>query len=75
MKLDHVHLMRGVLVKDKRGRKVPTIQVSYSKPFELKPTFQDVRKKDQKEAAAIYERLGGGRLKEWLVGTTIIILS
>lgn len=73
MNLNRIHLMREILVLDKRGRKIPTIQVSYSKPFDLKPVFCDVSKKDQKEARAFYEKMGGGRLKEWSVGITIIL--
>jgi hypothetical protein len=73
MKMDHIHLIREVIVRDKRGRKIPTMQVSYSKPYDVNPTFRAVSKADQKEARAIYQKLGGGRLKEWLVGTTIII--
>ena len=74
MKMDHIHLIREVLLKDKRGRSLPTIQVSYSMPFDSRPKFKDVPKKDQKQVAAIYKKLGGGRLKEWMVGTTVIIL-
>lgn len=74
MKMEHVHFIREVIVRDKRGRKIPTMQISYSKPFDVNPTFRNVAKEDQKEAREIYHGLGGGRLKDWLVGTTMIIL-
>jgi hypothetical protein len=73
VKTDHIHFIREVLVRDKRGRKIPTIQVSYSKPFDTNPTFREVAKSNQKEARAIYQELGGGRLEHWWVGLTIII--
>lgn len=73
MNMEHVHFMREVLVPDKRGRKIPTMQISYSKPYDVNPMFRAVPKGDQKEAREIYEKLGGGRLEEWWTGVTIII--
>lgn len=73
MKMDNVHFIREMLVTDKNGRKVPTIQISYSKPFDVNPKFRDVAKREQKQAREIYKQMGGGRLKNWWVGLTIII--
>jgi hypothetical protein len=73
MNLKHVHFIREIVVLDKRGRKVPTMQVSYAKPSDLKPTFQTVPMKYQKEIRILYEDMGGGRLKNWNVGLTITI--
>ncbi len=73
MNLDHIHFIREIIINDKRGRKIPTMQISYAKPSEVQPKFQTVPAKHQKEMRILYEDLGGGRLKEWLVGLTITI--
>lgn len=73
MKLDHIHLIREVVIPDKRGRRISTMQVSYAKPFDVNPTFRTVAKQDQKQLRALYQQLGGGRLKEWQVGLTVIL--
>jgi len=71
--LEHVHFIREIIVLDKRGRKIPTMQISYAKPSETQPKFQTVPSKFQKEMRILYEDMGGGRLKEWQVGLTIMI--
>lgn len=73
MNLEHIHFIREIMIEDKRGRKVPTMQVSYAKPFDVRPTFQTVPPKHQKQIRELYQKLGGGRLPEWLVGLTVII--
>ncbi len=73
MDMKHVHFIREIVLRDKRGRKVPTMQISYAKPSNINPTFQNVPPKYQNEVRNLYEDMGGGRLKEWLVGLTIII--
>jgi hypothetical protein len=71
--LRKVHFIREILVLDKMGRKVPRIQVSYARSSDLKPTFVTIPAKYQKEMKILYEDMGGGRLKDWLVGLTLII--
>lgn len=73
MDLKNVHFIREILVLDKLGRKIPRIQVSYAKPTDLKPTFFTVPSKYQKEMKILYEDMGGGRLKNWVVGLTLTI--
>ena len=73
MDLRKVHFIRELLVLDKLGRKTPRIQVSYAKPSDLKPTFVTVPTKYQKEMKLLYEDMGGGRLKNWVVGLTLTI--
>ena len=73
MKMDHVHFIREVMIRNKRGRRINTLQVSYAKHTELNPTFRDVQKQDRKQVQAVYEELGGGRLKKWWTGLTIVI--
>lgn len=73
MNLGHIKLIREILVLDHRGRKVPRLQISYSNLSDPTPIFRDVPLRDQKELRVLYEQLGGGRLKNWLVGLTVAI--
>ncbi len=73
MNLKHVRLIREILIQNNRGRKINTLQVSYSKPTELNPKFQNVPSRDRAEVQALYQDLGGGRLKNWTVGLTVIV--
>ena len=73
MNLKHIHFIREILVTDRRGRKIPTMQISYAKASELNPTFQNVPKKFQNEMRILYRDLGGGRLDKWLIGLTLTI--
>jgi hypothetical protein len=73
MKLEHIHFIREILATDKRGRKIPTMQISYAKATDLNPVFQNVPRKFQNEMRILYSDLGGGRLDKWSVGLTLII--
>lgn len=73
MRLEHIHFIREVLVTDRRGRKVPTMQISYAKVSDLNPVFQNVPPKFQNEMRILYSDLGGGRLDKWAVGLTLMI--
>lgn len=73
MNLEHIHFIREIIIVDKRGRKIPTMQISYAKPSDLEPKFQTVPSKFQAEMRILYEDFGGGRLKNWTIGLTITI--
>lgn len=73
MNRKHVHFIREILVPGPRGKKVATMQISYSNPTALNPKFQTVPAKYQNEMRLFYQDMGGGRLEEWHVGLTIII--
>lgn len=73
MNLEHVHFIREVLITDRRGRKKPTMQISYAKASDLNPVFQNVPPKFQNEMRLLYNDLGGGRLDKWWVGLTLTI--
>lgn len=73
MNLEHIHFIREIVVTNHRGRKIPTMQISYTKVSDLNPVFQDVPRKFQNEMRLLYIDLGGGRLGQWTVGLTLTI--
>lgn len=73
MKLEHIRFIREILIRDHRGRRINTLQISYAKPEDLNPTFRNVAKPDRPQVQALYHDLGGGRLKKWWVGLTVVV--
>lgn len=73
MSRNEIHFMREILVKDYRGKLIPTMEASYSNAFCLHPVFKEVSFYDQSEVSKLYHELGGGRNDDALVGSTVII--
>ena len=73
MNLDAIHFMREVLVKDYKGKEIPTMQVSYANTSSLHPVYKEAAFYDADAVRTLYHELGGGRRAGARMGSTVIL--
>jgi hypothetical protein len=73
MDIKRVHLMREILVYDRRGALIPTMQFSCESPAHLHPDYLQVPPAEQASARVLYAQLGGRRPAGQWSGSTVII--
>lgn len=73
MDIKGIHFIREVLVTNWQGKPTPLMQFSYANASFLDPPFQEVPSTDQEQVRELYLELGGRRLENERIGSTVVI--